>query len=402
VRHYVIMDNKESGAQSIMRNILTRDFFLGFLALLGFSSSFCALLPTLPIFLSQLGSDEREIGVLIGVFGITGLISRLLVGGALTRYSERKVMMAGTIVFALTFLACAVLRPFWPFFAVRVFQGAAFACMDTAAFAYTINVIPSAYRGQGISYYLQAPNLSLAIMPSLATFLINRWSFTVLFLTCTVLSLGSFFFSWKMKERTVIAPERMSETNSTRFLDVKIIVPSISGFLQTFVWGSLIAFVPLYAVQCKIENPGHFFSAIAIMLIAGRTIGGRIVDTYRKDKIILTLICMFVITMMILSVSKTLPMQVLVGALWGIGVAFFVPASMAYSLEYAGSSSGTAVGTFRAFTDFGQAVGPVVAGIIIPLTGYRIIFLCLALICFINLVYFQFFVRRKCDTTLRD
>jgi MFS family permease len=81
--------------------------------------------------------------------------------------------------------------------------------------------------------------------------------------------------------------------------------------------------------------------------------------------------------------------------LWGTGHALLVPAFMTYSFEHAGSSDGAAVGTFRAFSDLGQALGPVVMGIIIPLTGYQIMFLCLALICLINLCYFQFYVRKK-------
>lgn len=389
------MDSEENVSKQWIRNVLTRDFILGFLALLAFTAGFCALFPTLPIFLAKLGSNEREIGVLVGVFGIAALISRLLVGGVLAKYPEKKVMMFGAMLFAFTYLACIVLSPFWPFFIVRVFQGIAMACMDTAAFALIINVIPSAYRGRGISYLLLAPNFSLAIMPSFAMLLINRYSFTILFLVCTSLALCSFFLSWKMKERTVAVQKNNDSAKGVFFLDRKIIVPALSSFFQTFVWGSLIAFVPLYAIQYRIENPGYFFSAIAVMLIAGRTIGGRVVDTYKKEKIILVLICVFIASMVILSVSKTLPMLVLVGLLWGFGTAFFVPASMAYSLEYADSSSGASVGTFRAFTDLGQAVGPVITGIIIPWTGYRVVFLCLAFVCFINLCYFQFYVRRK-------
>jgi MFS family permease len=392
------MQNKEGVAANAIRSILTRDFLLGFLALFLFTAAFTALFPTLPIFFAQLGSNEREIGVLIGIFGISALVFRLLAGGALTKYSERKVMMFGASLFAVTFIASILLRPFWPFFAVRVFQGAAVACMDTAAFAFIIKTISPAYRGQSIGYLLLAPNFSMAIMPSFAMFFINRYSFTSLFLICMGMSLCSLFVSWKVKEGMVMAPERDDSANGTFFFDLKIVVPALSSFLQTFVWGSLIAFVPLYALQCKIENPGYFFSAIATMLIAGRTIGGRIVDTYKKETIMLTLMCIFVIAMVILSFSKTLPMLVFVGLFWGTGVALFVPASMAYSLDYAGSSSGVSVGTFRAFTDLGQALGPVTMGIIIPLTGYRIMFLCLALICFINLCYFQFYVRKRHNT----
>ena len=73
----------------------------------------------------------------------------------------------------------------------------------------------------------------------------------------------------------------------------------------------------------------------------------------------------------------------------------FTVAVMAYALERAGSTGGTAVGTYQAFMDLGMGLGPVVMGIILPLTGYRIMFLGLALTCLINLCYFQFYVRKR-------
>ena len=103
------------------------------------------------------------------------------------------------------------------------------------------------------------------------------------------------------------------------------------------------------------------------------------------------------IAMIILSFSKTLPMFIFVGMLMGIGNAFFFPASMAYALDYAGSSGGTALGTLRALMDLGIALGPTVIGIIIPFTGYPTMFLCLAFIYLINLCYFQFYVRKRGD-----
>ena len=85
----------------------------------------------------------------------------------------------------------------------------------------------------------------------------------------------------------------------------------------------------------------------------------------------------------------------MLGAFWGIGAAFFLPVSMSYAFEYAGTSDGAAVGTFRAFSDLGLGIGPVVVGIIIPLTGYRLTFLCLALIVLFNMSYFHFYVRKR-------
>jgi MFS family permease len=134
---------------------------------------------------------------------------------------------------------------------------------------------------------------------------------------------------------------------------------------------------------------------MALMLIAGRTVGGRILDMYSKEKIILICVVTSMISMMILSFSETLPVFVFVGLLFGAGASFFFPPSMAYALDYAGSSGGPAVGTFRACMDLGVALGPMVMGVVVSLAGYRAMFLCLGLFCIANFTYFQFYVRKR-------
>ncbi len=110
------------------------------------------------------------------------------------------------------------------------------------------------------------------------------------------------------------------------------------------------------------------------------------------------------VAMVVLSVSRTLPMLIVVGLIWGTGSAFFFPTAMAYVLERAGSSDGTAVGTFRAVSDLGVALGPTIAGVMLPLSGYRLMFLVLAVIFFISLCYLYFYggmKRRAVETVVR-
>jgi predicted MFS family arabinose efflux permease len=366
------MQNKESISQHTGRSLFTREFVLVFLAYFVFIAANYALIPTLPIYFTKLGSNARQVGVLVGVMAVAALVSRFFVGGVLTKYSEKSAMLFGTAFFALTFPAAIVFSHFWPLFSVRVFQGIAFACFHTAAFAYAVNIIPPAHRARGIAYFMLAPNLAMALAAPSGMFLFNQLGFTIFFLSCMSLSVCSFFLSWKIKGRkTIITPE------------------------QIFVFGALSAFFPLYAVECGVTNPGLFFTTTAVVMITGRVVGGRILDTYNKEKMLLTFIFISMVAMVILSFSKTLNMFILVGLLWGAGATFFMPACMAYALEYAGSSGGAAVGTYQAFVDLGMALGPVMMGLIIPLTGYPVAFLCLAFLCLINMCYFQFYVRRR-------
>jgi MFS family permease len=389
------MQNEGNISKQIARNLFTRDFVLGFLAYFAYLFACFALIPTLPVYLARLGSNEREIGVLVGIFSVSSLVSRLLVGGALFRYSEKSVMIFAALLFAFTFPACIIFRPFWPFFVVRLFQGVAYACFDTAVFALIVKVTPLAYRGRALGYFMLAPGLATVMAPSFGMFFVNQFSFVMLFLICTGVSLCSLLFSGTLKGLEIVKPDVGTPTHNHFFFEGKIVVPAMSAFFYNFVLGSITAFFALYAVQCGMKNPGYFFSASALMVIAGRALGGKILDTWSKEKIILTFTFTSMVAMVILSFSRTLPMFLFVGLLWGTGVAFIFPVSMAYALDYAGSSRGTALGTFRALMDLGMALGPMIMGLIIPVAGYRIMFLCLATICLINLCYFQFYVRKK-------
>ncbi len=391
--HYGTMGGKTDLSRHTIEHILIRDYVLSFLGFFAFSVTYHALTPTLPIYLARLGSHEREIGILIGTISVSALVSRLLAGKLLLMYSEKIVMMWGVILFGLSFLALIVFRPFWPFFVVRFLQGIAFACLDTSVIAYVVRIIPDTYRARAISYFLLAASIASAIASSTAVFVVNQYGFTVLLFACTGLSLCTFLLFLKLKDETA-PPSVASPARNMLLFEPKIIAPAMISFLIFFSWGGVLAFFPLYALQCGVTNPGYFFSVNAAMLILVRIFGGQALDTYPKEKMIPRLLLLSLACLVLLALSTTLPMFLFVGMLWGVGGGYIAPVAMAYALECAGSSDGAAVATYQAFRDLGLALGPVTMGLIVPFTGYRIMFFCLAFTCFINLVYFQLYLRK--------
>ena len=259
-RAYSTMPNEGNISGQTTRNLFTRDFVLGFLAYFAYLFACFALIPTLPVYLARLGSNEREIGVLVGIFSVSSLVSRLLVGGALFRYSEKSIMKFAALLFATTFPACIVFHPFWPFFVVRLFQGIAYACFDTAVFALIVKVTPPAYRGRALSYFMLAIGIATVMAPTSGMFFVNQFSFAFLFLICMGVSLCSLLFSGTLKGLDIAKPDSSTHMEDTCFLELKIIVPAMSAFFHNFVLGSITAFFSLYAIQCGIKNPGYFFS----------------------------------------------------------------------------------------------------------------------------------------------
>jgi len=277
---------------------------------------------------------------------------------------------------------------------VRIFQGIGMAFFYTASVTLIANISPEAHRGQSLSYFYLAFNISFALSPSFGMFLINNFSFTLLFLICLGLSLCSLFLTTRLGKRQIEPLEDLSKRDES-FLSREALPSALMAFFAHIIWGALTAFFPLYALNQGLANPGFFFAAYAIVIILGRALGGKILDLYSREKVILPCLTTYIISMTILAFSKTLPMFILVAVIWGIGNAFLMPSLVAYVLERAGSSRGPAIGTFTAIGDLGIALGPVIMGIILRLTSYPIMFLCLAFIGVINLNYFYFFVRKK-------
>src|SRR4030067_1326390 len=314
------------------RKIFTRDFVLAFFAQFTSSFVFYGLIPTLPIYLSRLRSTEIETGILIGIFFFSSLVLRPFVGKALLRIPEKTFMMTGALLYVFSSVTYLFAPPFWPFLIVRVLHGIGFAFIHTSAFTLVVNISSEAHRGQTLGYFSLAMTLSSALAPSIGVFLINHFSFSLLFLVCLGLSLCSLSIMNQLGRRQIVPPQDSSIEN-VFFLDRKAIPSSIINSLTLFMWGALAAFFPLYAIRHGVTNPGLFFTTIAIMLLLGRVLGGKTLDLYRKERIILLCLFTCIISMAILAFSKTLPLFILVAVIWGLGNAFLMPSLVPYTLD---------------------------------------------------------------------
>jgi len=161
------------------------------------------------------------------------------------------------------------------------------------------------------------------------------------------------------------------------------------------IWGALGAFFPLYALRHDVSNPGLFFAVLAITLILGRSLGGRILDVYERKKVIIPCFIIVIISIVILTFSTTLMMFIIVAIIFGMGWAFLYPSLVIYAVENSGTARGPGMGTFTALADLGAGIGPMVMGIILEWTNYRIMFLFLALIGIINFLYFRYTIGKK-------
>ena len=183
----------------MIQKIFTRDFTLLFFAQFTFAFVMHILTPTLPIYLSGLGSTEIEIGVIIGVFGASALVIRPFVGRALLKTPEKNLFDRWFPPLCIHFhwlsLGPSILAHFDREDLSRDLDLDVFLLQHYLLIA---NISPEAHRGQSFSYFLVSPNTALALAPAFGMFLINNFNFTVLFWFCLGLSLCSLFIINKL------------------------------------------------------------------------------------------------------------------------------------------------------------------------------------------------------------
>lgn len=376
------------------QKILTRDFVLSFLAQFAFSFVSFILVPTIPVYLSKFEAKAGEIGLLVGILSVSSLIPRPFVGRALLRIPERKFMIAGAILYTLSSIAYLFAPPFWPFLIVRILQGVGLAFFSTASVALIANITSESRRGQTISYYFLSFNFAFALAPYFGMVLINEFSFTVLFSVCTALSLCTLLITLKLRKIQSVPIETESMRNQPLF-SREVLPSAIMAFLLNIIWGSLGAFFPLYALRHGVSNPGIFFAFVAIALILGRSLGGRILDMYAREKVIIPCFIAIIVSAVVLTFSTTLSMFILVAIIFGTGWAFLYPSLVVYAVENSGSARGPAMGTFMALADLGVGIGPMIMGLILERTNYPTMFIFLAFIGVVNFLYFGYTIRRK-------
>jgi predicted MFS family arabinose efflux permease len=378
------------------QRILTREFFFCFFAQFAFASVFFVLMPTIPVYLSRLGTKEAEIGILVGILSVASLVLRPIVGRGLLRIPERSFMIAGSLIYVLSSLAYLVAKPFWPMMIVRVAQGVGWALFATACLTLVTRIIPDSQRGQGLGYFYMAMNTSFAISPAFGMVLINHFSFTVLFFVCTGLSLVCLYITLKLGRGQGVPLENASSGEGPQPLfSREALLPATVGFFSNIIWGAVTAFFPLFALSHGVGNPGIYFAAIAITLIVSRGLGGKMLDVLDREKVILPSLVLQMASLLILAFSTTLPFFILSGVIWGMGSAFLFPSLIAYIIDRAAFARAPAISTYMAFADLGAGLGSVIMGIILEATNYRIMFLSLAMTAFISCAYFYFAVPQR-------
>jgi len=370
--------------------LFTKDYILTCLVSFTTFSSFYFLLATLPLYIFELGGSESEIGLIIGVFTISAVIFRLILGREVDRRGKKIILLISCFMFLLSMFLYSLTRTVPELLALRLFHGIAWAGVTTSAGAIIADVVPVRRRGEGMGYYGMAANLAMAFGPALGMFIVNKYGFGTMFYSASIAALLPILFTLGITQRGIIRHPRAS------VLSRGALFPSLVIFLVALTYGSIVSFLPLYAQKNGIENPGLFFTPYAVILLVTRPIGGRLSDKYGRGAVISPGVIFVTLGMLVLSHSISLPILLFVALLYGIGFGLVQPALMALTVDRVRPERrGVAMGTFGSSFDLGIAVGSIMLGLVLQAADFRVMYICAAFSAFLGLIAYTCGANRK-------
>lgn len=389
-------DNKKVAKQEKM---ITRDFVLIWLANFFIFLGFQMTLPTIPIFIKELGGSDQYIGIIVGIFTFSALLFRPYAGHALETRGRGLIYLFGLSLFILSVGSFGFVTGIGFLIIMRIVQGIGWGFSTTASSTIATDLIPTKRRGEGMGYYGLSSNIALATGPALGLALVGKVSFTTFFLIAAGFGLIAFLLSLNIRFKKV--DESPDKTSVVRFdvFEKTAVNPSIVLFFITLTFGGIASFLPLFAAERGVSGIEWYFVFYAIFVMVSRIFSGRLYDKKGDIYVIPPGVIFIFIAMLLLSWLPNTLVLIVAACLYGLGFGMVQPALQAWAVNAAPRNrKGMANATFFSSFDLGVGVGAILFGQLAFMYNYSIIYLVSAVSVVFALGFYLYLVfsgRRK-------
>ena len=403
----------ERGASSGQR-LYTSSFILLFLMEFTIFVTFYMLLPTVPLYIKELGGTNSTVGLVIGIAGPIAAFGVPLYGLGVDRWSRKGMAVLGLginvvgalvmiiVVSPLTMLLPTILR--------RVGSGATGAATRTLI----LDIAPPSRRGEAMTNFATSHNIAIAFGPAVGLWIYHGFGSTELFLACAALMAGATLFLFPVRVRPLVEKEGAAgrpqpnpaareegvaarkETWVDKLIVPEALVPGVTVLLIAAAYLATTTFVSILGETREVPNYEWFFVLYAVVVIAGRLLTGRISDTYGRAIILLPSLALTVGCMVTLAFTYSTIGFLAAAFMLGLGFGTGQPMLQAVAADWTPPEKyGWAMAMMMGGFSFGSAAGTVFVGEVSERLDFTAAFLGLAFAAGLALIIAWWGFRRR-------
>ena len=367
--------------------------------------SYNMITPVLTGYMGTLGASVSICGITGGLFAFTSLFSRP-VSGVLADTKNRKHLMAGfTILMTISLFIYSVIPSVPVILLFRGLHGVAFGISSTASLVLVSESAPEKRMGEAISYYGLMSVASMAIGPSLGIWLSSQAGYQICMLVGTAMlviaSAASVLFPYTCPKKTALANASKKTASRKGFCLPAIAEKSLIGLSGinasfTMMNGVVSTFLVVFAAERGIGNVQIHFTVNAIVLLLTRIILAKKLNEWSLGQNLYPAFICGVTTLLMISNAWSFAILVLAGCTKAIAQGMSQPALQTEALKSVPPEKrGLASSTMYIGGDLGQAVGPILGGIVAEKAGYGTMYIISGIPIAVAWVYFVLRERRS-------
>ena len=362
------MAQRNGASQS--NRLWTVDFILNLLTAHFMFAGYTAMLTVIPPYVLFRHGTEWHLGIIVGAFGIVGLLIRPFGGQWIYAFGPKRVAVAGTAIVAIGSL-CYIfaLSPWW-LVPMRMLQGVGLALGPVATSTIVANLAPPTRRAEAMAYMGNAINASFLYAPFVASSILdyvggNSTGFAYAFVFSGLAAAIGMISGMRISASRIAFEKPATPTAADKppLVAKAAIFPTLVFLTYTFTTAPINTFLPLLAAQQKLGNPGLFYTVFSSTSILAMWQAGPIADRYGRSTVIIPGLLSVAVAMFVLNGAFFQAMFLSAGFFAGLGFGLLQPGIQSLTVDRVPLRERSAgMATLQQAWDIGGSAGSFVVG----------------------------------------
>jgi len=361
-------------------------FSVTLLAIMGVAS----LTPAFPEIIRQFNIQTEEIGLLITVFTLPGILLAPIMGILADRLGRKAILLPSIFLFGIGGFLCAFTRQYEHLLFLRFIQGTGAAALGMINITLVGDIYTGNQRATVMGYNASVLSIGTAVYPAFGGALaVIAWHYPF-YLPLLALPVGIFVvFGLKNPEPTKKQTFTTYLRNTWATINKRdvwaLFILSILVFI--ILYGSLLTFFPLLLEQKFQANAFNIGIVMSIMSITTALVSsqlGKLSKKFDAKSLLIYSASFYLMAMIIIAYANTWTLIFLSTIIFGLGHGLFIPNIFNLLVGYASINERAGFMSINSMVlRIGQTIGPVSVGVFYTLGGLRSAFLagaCVAVI----------------------
>lgn len=350
--------------------------------------------------MTSFNATVSEAGLAAGLFIISALLARLFAGRYMDFIGRKRLLLYAVIFYALTTFWYHFIFDMGFLYVIRFTQGLAYGVLSTIIATVIVSTVPASRRGEGLGYFSLSITLASAIGPFLGIILPQINALYVLLLgdvLCICVVIMTYII--KIPEIKIGFRQRV-EVKSLRlrtFIEPTAIPIAIVALLGAIGYSAIMSYIGAYSEAINLLLGGSlFYVAYSLTCLLFRPVSGIILDKYGNNVVMIPILFAMIFGFLAVAIAHSTMMLLIGAVLIGIGYGTIPSAGQAIAVQKVKINRySMATATLYMALDAGNGVGPYLLGMIVPVYGFRAIYVCSAIAAAMAFLFYCFMAYRN-------